>query len=37
MKLNFKTIISNLNIKPINKKNFKFSSEKNEIEKKYLN
>ena len=32
--LSFETIISNLNILPINVKNFKFSLDKNEIEKK---
>ncbi len=32
--INFETIVSNLKIKQINVKNFKFSHEKNEIEKK---
>ena len=32
--INFETIVSNLKIKQINVKNFKFSPEKNEIEKK---
>ena len=32
--INFKTIASNINIKPISINNFKFSSDKNEIEKK---
>jgi peptidyl-prolyl cis-trans isomerase D len=32
--INFETIISNINIKPISINNFKFSSDKNEIEKK---
>ena len=32
--VDFKTIVSDLNIKPINIKDFKFSTEKNEIEKK---
>ncbi len=32
--INFKSIISNLDIEPINVKNFKFSKDKNEIEKK---
>ena len=32
--LSFKTIVSNLNIKPIKVRDFKFSSKKNEIEKK---
>ena len=32
--VNFNTIVSNLNINPINIKNFKFSMDKNDIEKK---
>ena len=35
--IDFKNILSNLNIKSINKTNFKFSINENEIEKKYLN
>ncbi|MDC1155124.1 SurA N-terminal domain-containing protein [Candidatus Pelagibacter sp.] len=32
--INFKTIVSDLKIKPVNIKNFKYSTERNEIEKK---
>jgi len=32
--VNFETIVSNLKIKPVNIKDFKFSSDKNELEKK---
>ena len=35
--IEFNSIVSGLEIKPINKKNFRLSSDSNEIEKKYFN